>query len=135
MSIDQSYVLVVHNGEAWLPQKMEELLDDLSNQEERFELLIIDDGSEDETAQVAAQLASIYPQITFIRRGARGGSEAAVQLALRQAQGDRVVMVSSEDPANCPFRRIEVLGPWSNPVVSAPHFRISSSVTRDLTTS
>ena len=54
MSIDQSYVLFVHNGEAWLTRKAEELLDELSNQEERFELLIIDDGSEDGSREIMA---------------------------------------------------------------------------------
>ena len=132
MSIAQSFVLLVHNGEAWLARKVEELLDDLSQQEERFELLIVDDGSEDETAQVAAQLARAYPQITFVRREARHGLDAAMQLAMRQAQGDRVVMMSSDDPVNSPFRRIEVLGRWSNPVVCAAHF---SSVTRNLSRS
>ena len=78
MSIDQSYVLRVHNAEAWLSQKVERLLDDFAELEnERFELLIIDDGSEDETADVAARLASIYPQIKLLRFESVRGADAA----------------------------------------------------------
>ena len=132
MTISRSYVLVVNNGEVWLTRKVEELLEDVSHEEGQFELLIIDDGSTDETSHVAARLASTYPQITIVRRESRMGTDAALQLAMQQAKGERVVMMSSDDPENYPFRRVEVLGPWSNPVVSAPHFRIGRHVTQNL---
>jgi len=127
MSIPLSYVLPVHNAEAWLQRQVESLLDDLAQQEDSFELLIIDDGSLDETAQVAHQLSATYPQITFVRRESRFGSDAAVQLALRQAKGDRVVVVvdASDDTANSgKFRRIELMGRNPQTHTSTPHFRL-----------
>ena len=136
MSIPLSYVLPVHNAEAWLQRQVEALLDDLAQQADSFELLIIDDGSLDETAHVAHQLSATYPQITFVRRESRFGSDAALQLALRQAKGDRVVLVvdGSDTTTNGgKFRRIELMGKNPQTHTGIPHFRLVPNATQDLT--
>jgi glycosyltransferase involved in cell wall biosynthesis len=138
MSIPLTYVLPVHDAQAWLQRKVEELLDDLAEQTDSFELLIIDDGSLDDTPQVAHQLSTKYPQITFVRRQSRFGTDAALQMALRQAKGQRVVLVvNASQPAagGREFRRIELAGKQPQPQLGAPHFRLAPTATRDITKS
>jgi glycosyltransferase involved in cell wall biosynthesis len=137
MTIPLSYVLPVHNAEAWLQRKVEALLDDLAEQAERFELLVIDDGSLDETALVARQLAATYPQVTFVRRELRYGSDAALQFAARKAKGQRIVVIqkSPERSGRATFRRIEIPGETPNPRPMAAHARPSSAATREISTS
>ena len=93
-----SYALAVYNAQLWLEAGVELLLDELADNHRHFELLLIDDGSLDETIQIARALARRYPQITSIRRDWRFGPEAAAQLALRQASGDQVTLIRPEEP-------------------------------------
>ncbi len=129
MTIPLSYVLPVHNAERWLTAKVEELLDDLSQDASAFELLIIDDGSFDDTPHIAQQLAMTYPQITLVRRDARYGNSSSIRTALTHARGEKIVMVvdASEDPSRRTLCRIELPTVRASQPIAAPHFAVSAS--------
>ena len=61
-----------------------------SDLSERFELLIIDDGSSDATSEVAHELSQRYPQIRLLRHRKPMGEEAALRAGLAQSRGDVV---------------------------------------------
>ena len=64
---------------------------------EDWEMLIADDCSQDETAAVVEDAARADPRITLIRCATNGGSGAARNAALSQAQGRYVAFLDSDD--------------------------------------
>lgn len=69
------------------------------------EILLIDDGSTDSTAQIAAGWADRNANITLIKRAANGGKGAAVRDGFAASTGEVVVIQDSDleyDPVNIP---------------------------------
>jgi teichuronic acid biosynthesis glycosyltransferase TuaG len=67
-----------------------------AQEHQNWEMLIVDDGSPDETAQVVAQHAAADPRIRLIRQ-ANSGPWAARQTAVDRASGDFVAFLDSDD--------------------------------------
>jgi glycosyltransferase involved in cell wall biosynthesis len=82
----------VKNAQATLSSTVHEILDLATDSIDRFEVLIIDDGSTDATSEVAHELTNSYPQVRLIRHGTPQGQEAAIRTGLKRSQGDVVVM-------------------------------------------
>ena len=87
-----SVVLPVKNAQATLIDSVHEILDSVADSSERFELLIIDDGSTDATSEVAHDLVRHYPQIRMVRHGIPRGREAAIRTGLELSRGDVVML-------------------------------------------
>jgi glycosyltransferase involved in cell wall biosynthesis len=86
-----SVLLPVKDVQATLAASVHEILDVMTDSIERFELLIIDDGSTDATGEVAQELTRHYPQVRVFHHGTSLGVEAALQTGLRRSQGEVVV--------------------------------------------
>ncbi len=91
-----SVLLPVYNAQENLAADVSEILDVLSELARRFELSILDDGSSDDTADVARELANRYPQVRLIRHPVRLGLSEAIQTGLDHTHGE-VILVSDED--------------------------------------
>lgn len=57
----------------------------------QFELIIVDDGSVDDTAIVASELTQYYPQVRLIHHRLAYGSDAALQSGLRVSSGETIL--------------------------------------------
>lgn len=91
-----SVVLPVYNAQATLSRQVAELLDVLTDWQNRFEILIVDDGSTDHTEECARDLAREYPQLRVVRQQRREGRLSAIRTGKRQSRG-QVVYVHGED--------------------------------------
>ncbi len=121
MTVAHTFVLPVHNAQHRLHDSVEHLLNDLAERHDNFELMIIDDGSTDDTIEVARDLLKQFPQITVVHRPTRYGFDSAVQTALRGAKSKQVSVAVSNDDLSCiQIRRIEQMSPSHKP---QPHFR------------
>jgi cellulose synthase/poly-beta-1,6-N-acetylglucosamine synthase-like glycosyltransferase len=95
-----SIIVPVRNAEETLSGQLHELLELAADLTGSFEILVVDDGSNDQTAEVARELARRYPQLRCIRHQSTRGRDMAVKTGLAQATG-RTVLVC-EDTAFSP---------------------------------
>ena len=91
-----SVLLPVHNAHQKLEASVSEILEVLPELTDHFELCILDDGSTDDTADMAHELAARYPQIRVIHHASRLGLAETIQNGLDHTQGE-VVFVGDED--------------------------------------
>jgi glycosyltransferase involved in cell wall biosynthesis len=84
--------LPMHNGETRLRKCVHELLYLASELTDDFSLLIIDDGSTDDTFDVAQELAARYPQISVERHRVRRGLGPTIEAIERRERADVVIV-------------------------------------------
>src|SRR5208337_5440566 len=83
-------VLPVRDAQSTLAATVTQVLEMASDLSERFELLIIDDGSSDATSEVAQELSRRFPQIRTLRNSEALGEEAALRAGFGQSRGEVV---------------------------------------------
>lgn len=88
-------LLPVHNAEATLAATATRILEVVCELTDRFELVIIDDGSADGTSEIGDELSRSYPQVRLLRHGESIGREAAIRIGLQQSDG-QIVLVYGE---------------------------------------
>ena len=103
-----SVLLPVHNVQSTLADIALEVLEVGSELTPRFELVIIDDGSDDATSEVAHELTRDYPQIRAFRHGEPLGREAAIRTGLKRSRGETVFLRDE----NCPSAVDELRRLW-----------------------
>ncbi|MCC6640818.1 MAG: glycosyltransferase family 2 protein [Deltaproteobacteria bacterium] len=70
-----------------------------------WELLLIDDGSRDRTAEIAARISAVDPRVRLLRMARNYGQTKAMQAGFDAARGDVVVSLDGDlqnDPAEIP---------------------------------
>jgi hypothetical protein len=101
-----SVVLTVHNAERTLAHQVSKLLDTLADLAGQFELLIVDDGSTDQTEEIAHELARDYPQLRVARQPNQLGADAAAEIAKEKTNGEVVILhEGSSLPGAYPIKR------------------------------
>lgn len=89
-----SIIMPAYNSEKYIAQSIESVLAQTWTQ---WELLIIDDGSFDRTAQIAGSYASSYPQIHFSQNKQNLGVARTRNAGIRQAAGPWIAFLDSDD--------------------------------------
>ncbi len=93
-------VLPVYNGETRLRKSVDEILELASELTSKFGVLIVDDGSNDSTYEVAEELAARYPQISVHRNRQRRGLGSMIDYAQRRIRSDAVIVHDGVTPIN-----------------------------------
>jgi hypothetical protein len=91
-------VLPVYNGETRLRKSVHEILELASELTSKFGVLIIDDGSNDSTYEVAEELAARYPQVSVRRNRHRSGLGSTIDYVQRRIRSDAVIMHDGASP-------------------------------------
>jgi glycosyltransferase involved in cell wall biosynthesis len=99
-----SVLLPVKNAQATLAATVQEILDAAADLSEKFELLIIDDGSSDATSEIATELTRNYPQVRMMRQGRSIGRQEAIRSGLKQTRGEVVLL--HEERGGSPMEEI-----------------------------
>jgi glycosyltransferase involved in cell wall biosynthesis len=90
-----SIVVPVRNAERELPNQLARLLEVAADLTGRFEIVVVDDASTDQTVDVIRGLVSQYPQIYLVRHREPRGTEAALRTGLQWARGETVLVQES----------------------------------------
>jgi len=93
-----SVILPAHDEEQAIAAVLSEIVEALSEEPIRYEVLVVDDGSADGTAAVAEQFARSCWQcpVRVIRCPERRGAGAARKVGIRRARGDIIVMLDAD---------------------------------------
>jgi len=105
MAEEVSIVIPVFNEEAVIKEIIEETIEVVRRRNISFELLVIDDGSTDDTWKIVKELAGIYPEIKAIRLGRNFGQTPALSAGFSRTQGKIIVSMDGDgqnDPNDIP---------------------------------
>jgi dolichyl-phosphate beta-glucosyltransferase len=104
-----SVVIPAYNEERRLPQTLQSVVDYLARQSYVSEVIVVDDGSHDQTVQVVELFRAAHPRVALIRNDHRGKGYA-VRTGMLAAQG-HIVLFSDAD-LSTPIEEIDELLPW-----------------------
>jgi len=103
---DLSVVIPVYNEEASLTPLWSELRVVLEGLGLAFEVVFIDDGSRDRSAEIIRSLRESDRRVRLVRLKTNGGETAATDAGLKAARGGRVVVMDADlqnDPRDIPM--------------------------------
>lgn len=89
-----SVIIPVYNVEKYLERCVYSVLNQTFKE---FELLLVDDGSTDDSGKISKRFAEAYPETVRYMHQSNGGSGAARNTGIRNAKGDVIVFVDSDD--------------------------------------
>jgi dolichol-phosphate mannosyltransferase len=104
--LDLSIVVPVYNEEESLPVLWSEVRDALTPTGLRFEVVFVDDGSRDRSAEVIRAIREADPRVRLVRLKANAGETAATDAGFRAARGRWVVTMDADlqnDPRDIPM--------------------------------
>ncbi|MFG2194915.1 dolichyl-phosphate beta-glucosyltransferase [Streptomyces sp. NPDC048639] len=94
--IDVTVVIPAYNEEQRLRPGIDEVCGYLRTTVRRWELIVVDDGSTDGTAAVAAEAADAEPRIRLLRAPVNRGKGHAVRIGMRASRGRRVLFCDAD---------------------------------------
>lgn len=94
--VDLTVVVPAFDEEHRLVLTLEGMSGYLSGRGGTWEVIVVDDGSRDRTADVAEQFASTHDEFRVIRHGMNRGKGAAVRTGFRESRGDLVLFSDAD---------------------------------------
>jgi len=91
-------IFPAYNEEANIGRAIGRSMEALSSRFDTFELLIIDDGSRDETGRIAEELAKTHPEITVLHNERNLGLGEALYRGFQCAKGELVIQNAMDYP-------------------------------------
>jgi len=92
--IEVSVVMAVQNEEKFLEQSLSSILE---NRFERYELIIVDDASNDKTLSIIKQFKEKFENIKLIRNKKPQGLASSLNSALSEAKADLILRMDGDD--------------------------------------
>ena len=106
-----SVVMPVYRESSNLIGVLEEIRNRLSQTGLRFEIVLVDDGSPDDSWAVISEQAGRFPMLRAARLSRNFGKEAALTAGMEMARGD-IVIVMDADGQHPPFLLPEMIKIW-----------------------
>ncbi len=96
MSPELSIVIPAYNEELRLPATLERIAAYLKNRRRETEVVVVDDGSTDRTAEVAQSFSGRIPALRVVGNGVNRGKGFSVRHGVQEARG-RIVLFTDAD--------------------------------------
>jgi dolichol-phosphate mannosyltransferase len=103
--VDLSIVVPVYNEEGSLPLLWPEIRDALAPTDLHYEVIFVDDGSKDRSAEIARAFHEQDPRVRLLRLKTNAGETAATDAGLKAVRGRWVVVMDADlqnDPRDIP---------------------------------
>ena len=91
-TIDATVIIPAYNEEEGLPLSLKALEEALDGEAESFELMVVDDGSSDGTADVADRFSC-----RLVRHKVNMGKGAAIVTGVRHARGRKIIFIDADN--------------------------------------
>lgn len=105
-----SIIIPCKNEAARLPTTLRTILEYVRKRDLESEIIVVDDGSRDRTADVLAPFLDQYPTITFVRHHKNLGKGAAIRTGVLQSAGDALLFTDAD--LSTPIEELETLMPY-----------------------
>ncbi len=127
-----SIVIPVYNSEKSLAELYEGLSEALKQKYNRFEIILVDDGSKDGSFKVMCRLRSSDPDVKVVRLDGNFGQQNAILCGIRQASGDYVITMDDDlqHPPSEVIRLINKLDEGFDVVYGIPADRQHTAIRR-----
>jgi dolichol-phosphate mannosyltransferase len=104
-----SIVVPIHNESEVVDALVARVRSSAAEWNEPFELIMVDDGSKDDSLAKLTAAAALDPRISVVKLSRNFGHQAAISAGLQQAKGDAVVIMDGDlqDPPEVLIRFIE----------------------------
>src|SRR5690606_17391228 len=102
-----SIVIPAYNEAKRLPASLEAVLRYFGEKSQSLELVVVDDGSTDETARLVSSLAGEHSEIRLLRNEGNRGKGYSVRRGVLEARGDWILF--SDADLSAPIAEIEKL--------------------------
>lgn len=91
-----SIVIPAFNEAANLPTTLPAVCDAARAQAHSFEVLVVDDGSTDDTARIAEEYGAAHPEVRLLRHGRNIGPGSGLRTGIREARGECVIFIPAD---------------------------------------
>jgi dolichyl-phosphate beta-glucosyltransferase len=105
-----SIVIPAYNEEARIGQTLQKIREYLARQDYAAEIIVVDDGSRDRTAEKAAEMLRGMKNGRIIRRRRNAGKGYSVKEGILHSQGELVLF--SDADLSTPIEELEKFLPW-----------------------
>jgi glycosyltransferase involved in cell wall biosynthesis len=92
-SIQLSIIIPAYNEENTIGRVLDSLFRELPNV---YEIIVVDDGSKDHTADIVSQYASSYPCVKLIQQPVNQGKTSALRTGFSACSGDIVIVQDAD---------------------------------------
>ena len=117
-----SLVLPAYNEEANISVVVSDALAVVPRFSDDFEIIVVDDGSRDRTAEIVSQLAANDPRVRLQRHGRNRGYGAALATGFRATRGDFVMFMDADRQFD--VRDLRLLTPFASEYDIVAGFRM-----------
>lgn len=107
-----SVIVPFHNEQESLKELIPSLCSTLDSTGRSFEIILVDDGSDDSSLSVARELLKAYPSLILVSLRRNRGKSAALAAGLEKAAGVQIITMDADtqdDPSDIP-KFLEALG-------------------------
>lgn len=91
-----SFIVPCYNEEQTINSFYKQILEVMQQIDVLYEIIFIDDGSKDSTAEIIRRLCKEDPSISFISLSRNFGKESAMFAGLEHAKGDAVIIIDAD---------------------------------------
>lgn len=106
-TVDISIIVPAYNEERRLPPTMIDIIDFFNRQGCRYEVVVVDDGSSDNTAEVVRKFERVRAEVRLIQLPKNHGKGHAVRLGVLNSHGKRVLFADADGAT--PIQEVERL--------------------------